>query len=788
MGSQIACHLANVGIPVRLLDIAPQELLPEEAKAGLTLADPRVRNRITSTLFNRALKLKPAPLYLPEMAAGVSLGNLDDNLNLLADVDWVIEAVVERLDVKQKLHRKIEAIVPPDAIVTSNTSGIPLHLIAEGSRESDRRRFFGTHFFNPPRYLPLLELIPTADSDPARIEDFRRFAESVLGKGAIQCKDTPGFVANRIGCFAMQDAIWLMLDDGYTIDEVDVITGPALGRPRTATFRLCDLVGIDLMAQIGANMYAALPNDPARERLKVPDFVQEMARRGWHGKKSERGFYSKVEGPQGADVLTLDLKTMEYRPRQRASFPSIETGASIADPGERIKALVAAPDRAGQFAWKHLSAVIAYSADRIPEIADDIVTIDRAMRWGYNWDLGPFEICDALGPDYVAKRMEKEGRAAPKLLAGLLSAGKKAFYEAHDSQPLYFDFGKRTTLPVPPARGRINLKLLRQEGKVIHSNAGASLIDLGDGVACVEFHTKMNVIGSDQVGMIRQSLDIVRKQFEGLVIGNQAEHFTAGANLMLVLTHIQNEDWDEVELMVREFQDANMSLATFEKPVVVACHGYTLGGGCEMSMKADHVMMAAETYAGLPEVGVGVIPGGGGTKEMLIRSTENIKSNDVSDYLPALARAFETIGFAKVGTSAHEALRYGYFRPSQTTIHVQGERRLDAAKAKVLELAAQGYVSPQPRTDIPAVGSDGLAAIRLQLHMMHKAGYISEHDKLIGSKLGYILTGGDLSGLQRVSEQYVLDLEREAFVSLCGEPKTIARIQHTLKTGKPLRN
>jgi 3-hydroxyacyl-CoA dehydrogenase len=788
MGSQIACHLANVGIPVRLLDIAPQELLPEEAKAGLALADPKVRNRITSTLFNRALKLRPAPLYLPDLAAGVSLGNLDDNLDLLADADWVIEAVVERLDVKQKLHRKIEAIVSPEAIVTSNTSGIPLHLIAEGSRASDRRRFFGTHFFNPPRYLRLLELIPTNDSDPARIEDFRIFAESVLGKGTVHCKDTPGFVANRIGGFAMQDAIWLMIDDGYTVDEVDAITGPALGRPRTATFRLCDLVGVDLMAQMGANMYAALPNDPARERLKVPDFIPEMVRRGWHGKKSERGFYSKIEGPQGGEVLTLDLKTMEYRPRQKTAFASLDSTASIADAGERMRALVAAPDRAGQFAWKHLSAIVAYSADRIPEIADDIVTIDRAMRWGYNWDLGPFEICDALGPDYVAKRMEKEGRAVPKLLAGLLSAGKKAFYETHDSQPLYFDLGKRAALPVPPAGGRINLKLLRQNGKVIRSNTGASLLDLGDGVACVEFHTKMNVIGADQGNMIRESLDIVRQKFEGLVIGNQGEHFTAGANLMVLLTRIQNEEWDAVDLMVREFQDLNMSLRVFEKPVVMACHGYCLGGGVEMSMKADHVMLAAETYAGLPEVGVGLIPGGGGTKEMLIRSTESIHSNDAADYLPPLARAFETIGFAKVGTSAHEALRYGFFRPSETTIHVPGERRLDAAKAKVLELAARGYVPSQPRTDIPAVGIEVLSAIRLQLHTMHRAGYISEHDKLIGSKLGYILTGGDLSGLQRVSEQYILDLEREAFVSLCGEPKTIARIQHTLKTGKPLRN
>jgi 3-hydroxyacyl-CoA dehydrogenase len=788
MGSQIACHLANVGIPVRLLDVPPNERLPEEIEAGVAEDDPKVRNRITRTLFDHARKLKPQPLYLTEMADRITLGNVEDDLDTLADVDWVVEVVVERLDIKRALHRKIESIVSPDAIITTNTSGIPLHTIAEGSRDVDRRRFFGTHFFNPPRYLRLLELIPTADTDLSLLEEHRSFAESVLGKSTVTCKDTPGFVANRIGCFAIQDLLWLMTEEGFTIDEIDAITGPPLGRSRAGTFRLGDVVGVDLLAQIGDNLYEALVDDPSRERMKVPDFVREMVRRGWHGQKTGQGFYKRVRGAKGAEILTLDPNTLEYLPRQKPAFQSVATASGITDPGERIRAMVESDDRAGQFAWKHLRGVLCYAADRVPEIADDVVTVDRAMRWGYNWELGPFEICDALGPASLAQRLEKEGQPVPKLLEELLSSGHDSFYSRSDSKRQYFDLGKRSVATVPPEPGAIRLGLLRQAGKVVRSNPGASLIDLGEGVACVEFHSKMNTIGDDQLNMIQESLDVVREDFQGMVIGNQGEHFSAGANLFLILSHIQNEDWDEVELAIRTFQRVTCALRTFEKPVVVACHGYTLGGGCEITLGADHVMIAAETYLGLPEVGVGVIPAAGGTKEMLIRCTEAVNSKEVTDYFPGLARAFETIGMAKIGTSAHEGLRNGHLRASETTIHVQGERRLEAAKAKVLDMAEQGYVAPLPRTDIVAVGSAGLAALKLQLYYMHEGGYISDHDKLIGSKVAYTLTGGDLSGLHRVSEQYILDLELEAFLSLCGEAKTVQRIQHMLKTGKPLRN
>ena len=788
MGSQIACHLANVGIPVRLLDVSPEERLPEEIEAGIAEDDPKVRNRITRTLFDRAQKLKPSPLYLKEMASRITLGNVQDHLDDLADADWVVEAVVERLDVKRDLHRRIESIVSPDAIITTNTSGIPLHTIAEGSRDLDRRRFFGTHFFNPPRYLRLLELIPTADTDLSLLEEYRVFAESVLGKSTVTCKDTPGFVANRIGCFAFQDLFWLMAQEGFTIDEVDAITGPVLGRPRTATFRLGVLVGIDLLARIGENLFDALKDDPARERMKTPDFIRKMVERGWHGRKTGQGFYWRVPGEKGPEILTLDLNTLEYRPRQKPAFPSVQAVSGIPDPGERIRALVESDDRAGRFAWRHLGNVLCYAADRIPDIADDVVTIDRAMRWGYNWELGPLEICDALGPAKLAQRLEKDGRPVPRLLEKLLASGHDSFYSRSNSQRQYFDLGKRAARPLPPEPASICLELLRQTGKVVRSNPGTSLIDLGDGVACVEFHSKMNTLGNDQLNLIRESLDVVRKNFEGMVIGNQGEHFSVGANLSLLPAHIQNEDWDEVEWILRTFQEITCALRTFEKPVVVACHGYTLGGGCEIALGADRIMVAAETYMGLPEVGLGVVPAAGGTKEMLIRCTEPIDSKEVTDYFPGLARAFETIGMAKIGTSAHEALRNGVLRASETTILVQGEHRLEAAKAKVLEMVRQGYVAPPPQTDIAVVGSSGLAALKTQLHRMREGGYISDHDHLIGSKLAFILTGGDLSGLHKVSQQYLLDLEREAFLSLCGEAKTVLRIQHMLKTGKPLRN
>jgi len=788
MGAQIAAHLANVGIPVLLMDIVPAELTPEEQKRGLTLSAPEVRNRVTKTLFERARKLSPAPFFTPEAASLVRLGNVEDHLADVKDADWVIEAVLERMDLKQELHKKLAALARPDALVTTNTSGLSIHGMTQGLPTEYRRRFFATHFFNPPRYMRLLELIPNPDTDAARLKAFADFAEAILGKGIVVGKDTPGFVANRIGCFDLQSVFWRMLEDGLTIDEVDAITGPALGRPKSATFRLGDIVGVDLLAQMGRNLQGLLPDDAELKRFRLPEFIEEMVRRGWWGEKKGQGFYRRVKTGQGREILTLDCRTLEYRPQQKPQFASLAAASRIPDRGERIKSLCSAPDKAGQFAWKHLSAVLCYAANRIPEIADEVVTVDHAMKWGYNWELGPFEIWDALGVGETAQRLENEGRPVPQLVRDLLAAGKQRFYELRGPRLFYFAPAKRDHVESGEAAKAILLSRLHQANRVVMSNAGASLVDLGDGVACLEFHSKMNVLGPDQLGLLSQALEEVRKNFAGLVIGNQGEHFSAGANLLLVVTQIQNQDWAELDESIRVFQRLNGSLRQFEKPVVAACHGYTLGGGCELSMGAHHVVAAAETYLGLPEVGVGVIPAAGGSKEMLVRATESLPRAEDFDYFPFVRQAFETIGLAKVSRSAPEAVQLKYLRAHESTLVLNRDWHIGEAKARVLQLAAAAAQPQPPRTEIPALGESGVAQFKMILHQMRVAGQISEHDQKVGTKLAAVLCGGDLTSLHFVSEQYLLDLEREAFLSLCGEPKTLERIQHTLKTGKPLRN
>jgi 3-hydroxyacyl-CoA dehydrogenase len=586
----------------------------------------------------------------------------------------------------------------------------------------------------------------------------------------------------------MQNVALLMIEHGLSIDEVDAITGPAIGRPKSATFRLGDIVGVDLMAQMGRNLRGLLQHDPQIEAFRQIDFIEDMVKRGWWGEKKSQGFYQRVKSDNGRQILTLDYKTMEYRPQQKPQFRSLEAASKISNRAERIRSLCSATDKAGVFAWKHLSSMICYAADRLPEIADDVVTVDNAMKWGYNWELGPFETWDALGVRETADRLQKEGREAPALVRDLLAAGKASFYEERDGGRSFFDIKKRSFVPEIASPKAINLPRLHKANQVVRSNPGASLVDLGDGVACLEFHVKMNVIGGDQLGMLRESLEEVRRNFVGLVIGNQGQHFSAGANLLLLTTQIQNQDWDEIDLMIRTFQKATSTLRQFEKPVVAACHGYTLGGGTELSMGCDHIVIAAETYMGLPEVGVGLIPGGQGTKEMLIRCTENIIRNEETDFFPGIRHAWETIGLAKVGTSASEALKLRYLRPSETTIVLNRDWLIGEARAQALHMAARGYTPRPQRTDITAIGESGITLCKLQLHQMRVSGQISEHDQKIGAKLAYILCGGDLTSLHFVSEQYILDLEREVFLSLCGEPKTLERIKHTLKTGKPLRN
>ena len=788
MGAQIAAHLANIGIPSLLMDVVTSELLPQEQKRGLTLQSPEVRNRVTKTLFDRSRKLSPAPFFVPEAAGLIRLGNVEDNLAEISDADWVVEAVLERMELKLALHAKIAACARPDALVTTNTSGLSIAGMTQGLPEEYRRRFFGTHFFNPPRYMRLLELIPTPDTDPGLVKSFADFGEAALGKGIVRAKDTPGFIANRIGCFDMQQVVWLMIEEGMSIDEVDAITGPALGRPKSATFRLGDIVGVDLLAQMGRNLRGSLQHDPQAGVFRPVDFIEDMVKRGWWGEKKGQGFYQRVKTDKGREILTLDYRTMEYRPQQKAKLPSLEAAGKLGDPAASIRMLCAATDRAGVFAWKHLSSVLCYAADRLTEIADDVVTVDNAMKWGYNWELGPFEAWDALGVRDAANRLTKEGREVPAVVRDLLASGKTSFYDERDGSRSYFDLAQHKYAAEVESPKAIHLPRLHKANRVVRHNPGASVVDLGDGVACLEFHTKMNVIGGDQLGMLRESLEEVRKNFAGLVIGNQGPHFSAGANLMLLTTQIQNQEWEEIDLMIRTFQQATSTLRQFEKPVVAACHGYTLGGGCELSLGCDHIVMAAETYMGLPEVGVGLIPGAHGTKEMLIRCTEHIIRNEEADYFSGVRHAWETIGLAKVSTSAADAAKLRYLRAGETTTVLNRDWVIGEAKAQVLHMAARGYRPRPQRTDIPAIGQGGLSLFKLALHQMRTGGQISAHDEQVGTKLAYILCGGDLTSLHFVSEQYIMDLEREVFLSLCGEAKTMERIKHTLKTGKPLRN
>lgn len=788
MGAQIAAHLANVGIPVLLLDVAPTELTPEERQRGLTLETPAVRNRVVRAQFDRIRKLSPAPFFVPEAAALVTLGNIEDNLPEIRDADWVIEAVVERMGLKQALHRRIAEHARPDALVTTNTSGLSIRQMAEAMPESRRRRFFATHFFNPPRTMRLLELVPTPDTDPALLGEFAAFAEAVLGKGVVIAKDTPCFIANRIGCFDMQTVFWLAMSEGLSVEEVDAITGPVIGRPASATFRLCDLVGVDLIAQLGRNLQEALPDAGEVEVFRAPPFIDEMIHRGWWGEKRGEGFYKRLQGGQGREIHALDIRSFEYRPRQSPRLAALAGVAKISATSERIRALCATDDPAGRFAWKHLSAVLCYAANRIPEIADDVPTVDRAMKWGYNWELGPFEMWDALGVAETARRLEAEGRSVPTLVRELLATKRDTFYGRRGSRLFYFahppgDYEEQRTSPKS-----ISLPLLHAAGKaVVRRNPGASLLDLGDGVACLEFHSRMNVIGDEQLALLRESLDVVRRDFAGLVVGNQGPHFSAGANLKHFAALIEGGRWEEMAGMLRRFQESTSTLRHFERPVVAAIHGYTLGGGCELALGCDHVVAAAEINMGLPEAGVGLIPGAHGTKELLIRCTESIPRGEHADYFSGVRLAWETMAQARVSTSAPDAAKLRYLREGEWTLVLNRDWLLGEAKKKVLQLA-DDYRPRPPRGDIPAVGESGLALLRSAMHAMHAAGQITDHDRTIGTKLAHVLCGGDLSGLHLVSEQYVLELEREAFLSLCGEPRTLDRIRHMLETGKPLRN
>jgi 3-hydroxyacyl-CoA dehydrogenase len=799
MGSRIAAHFANAGVPSFLFDIVPPD------------ADVPARNKIAAAGLDAAKKSKPAAFMEASLSRLITIGNFDDDLKRLAEVDWIIEAVVENLDLKRALLRKVETIRKPGTIITSNTSGLPVGKIADGFSEDFRRSWFGTHFFNPPRYMRLLEIIPTPDTDRACIDAVAQFCDIHLGKGIVLAKDTPNFIGNRIGTFSVLNVMRLMQEMDLTIEDVDALTGQAVGWPRSATFRTIDLVGLDILGYVVSNTVRVAPGDsppPLDERsdLKLPDFYKQMLERKWLGDKTKGGFYKKAKGNQGEEErLALDWKTLEYHPRQKPKFPALDLAKNIEQTGARLKMLLGLDgsgpqknDRAGAFLWSALSDLWTYCANRIPEISDSIVEIDRAMRLGFNWELGPFELWDAAGVEATVERMKKEDRPIAANVEQLLASGKKAWYlddPKAGSGRAYWDLRTANYEPVKVPSGVWSVEVAKKSNGVVKKNSGASLVDLGDGVACIEFHSKMNTIGSDIVQLISQTLKPggAGDAFDAFVITNDATNFSVGANLMLLLMSIQEEEWDEVDLAIRTFQSMTQAIKFSPKPVVAAPFGLTLGGGTEISLHAAALQPHAELYMGLVEVGVGLLPGAGGCKEMLLRAIDSAESirpggrGESVELMEAMKKIFETIATAKVATSAHEARGLGFLRNSDS-ITMNRERVLADAKSRAIELVRAGYEPPQPRTDIPAPGENILAALKMGVHLMRQGDYITEYEVKLATKIAEVLCGGKVTAGTPVSEQYILDLEREGFKSLCGEKKTQERIQYTLKTGKTLRN
>ena len=788
MGSRIAAHLANTGVPTFLLDMVPPE------------TEGAARNRIVAAGLEAAKKSKPAAFFEPSLARLITIGNFEDDLKFVSEADWIIEAVAENLEIKRTLLKKVEAVRRPGTIITTNTSGLPICRIAEGFSEDFRRHWFGTHFFNPPRYMRLLEVIPTPETDRAAIDAITHFADLRLGKGVVFAKDTPNFVANRIGTFSVLNVMRLMQEMDLSIEEVDALTGTLVGWPRSATFRTIDLVGLDIVASVVANMTRNLKDE--RSDLKLPAFVQQMLERKWLGDKTGGGFYKKAKGTAGEDDrLALDWKTLEYRPRQRPKFAALEMARNVEELPERLRLVLsgdARKDKGAAFLWSALAELWNYAANRIPEISDSVVEIDRAMRLGFNWELGPFELWDAAGVEPTVGRMKQEGRPVAANAERLLSSGQKTWYVDAASAPAgraYFDLATASYKDQPAAAGVWTVGVAKKSNGVVKKNAGASLVDLGDGVACIEFHSKMNTLGGDIVQLIMQALKPggPGDSFDAFVITNDAQHFSAGANIMLLLMWAQEQEWDEIDLAVRQFQGMTQAIKFSSKPVVVAPFGMTLGGGCEVALHAPARAPHAELYMGLVEVGVGLIPGAGGCKEMLLRAVDSAavagdgRGGETVEFMDAMKRSFETVAMAKISTSAHEARALGFLSDGDEIV-MNRERLLADAKARALEMVRSGYKPPVPRTDLPAPGENILATLKLGVHLMHQAEYITEFEVKIGYKLAEVLCGGNVSPGTPVSEQYILDLEREVFKSLCGERKTQERIQHTLKTGKPLRN
>jgi 3-hydroxyacyl-CoA dehydrogenase len=785
MGSRIACHFANIGLEVLLLDIVPRELSETEKAKGMTMDTKAVRNRVVTESFQNAVKASPAALYHPKLTSRVTLGNFDDNLKDIAGYDWVIEVVVERLDIKKSLFEKVDGCRRKGSLITSNTSGIPIHLMAEGRSEDFRKHFCGTHFFNPPRYLKLLEIIPTAQTDPEVVDFLMHYGDRYLGKTTVLCKDTPAFIANRVGVYSLMRTLQIVEEMGLTVEEVDKLTGPVVGRPKSGTFRLSDVVGLDTTIHVSNNLYQNLTTDEQKEGFNLPAMVRKMQENKWLGDKTGQGFYKKTTGINGQkEILALDLKTFEYRTQQKSRFETLEATKSIDSVRDRFKVLLAGRDQAGDFYRKTFYDIFQYVSHRIPEISDELYRIDEAVKAGFAWEVGPFETWNILGVADTVKQMETAGLKPASWVYQMLANGFDQFYKVENGRRMYYDIPSQSYQPIPGTEEFVILSNLRGT-KVVWENKGATLFDIGDGVLNLEFHTKMNTLGAEVIEGINKGISLAEKDFAGLVIANEGENFSAGANLAMLFMFAIEQEYDEIDLMIRQFQNTMMRVRYSAIPVVVAPHGLTLGGGCEMTLHADRVQANAESYIGLVEVGVGVIPGGGGCKEMALRLSDAFEAGDVE--LNRLQNIFMNIATAKVSTSAHEAFDLKYLRRGDQ-ITLSRTRLIADAKESVLELASAGYTQPKQRNDIKVQGKTGIALFRSGIYGMQLGKYISEHDAKIADKLAHVICGGELSYPQTVSEQYLLDLEREAFLSLTAERKTLERIQSLLTGGKPLRN
>ena len=777
MGSRIACHFANIGVEVLLLDIVPKEAIDS--------TDKNARNKIVNDALQFALKSNPSPIYSKSYVSRITTGNMDDDMAKIADCDWIIEVVIERLDIKKQVFENVEKYRKPGTLITTNTSGIPIHLMLDGRSEDFQQHFCGTHFFNPPRYLKLLELIPSPKTSPEVMAFLEDYGQRFLGKTTVVCKDTPAFIANRIGVYSIMSLFHTVMEMGLSVEEVDKLTGPVIGRPKSATFRTCDVVGLDTLVHVANGVKDNCPNDEANATFEIPSYINKMVENNWLGSKTKQGFYKKVKTDDGkSEIHALNLSTLEYAPSQKVKFATLEMTKTIDDLKERMKVLINGQDKAGEFYRKSFFGLFAYVSNRIPEITDAIYKIDDALCAGFGWSLGPFANWDAVGVEKAVEEMEKMGISPNPWVKEMLAAGIKTFYKVEKGAKYYYDINSKSYQMVPGSDEVLSLETLREEN-TIWKNAGATIVDLGDGIINLEFHTKMNTIGAEVIEGINKAIDLAEEKYKGLVIYNDGDNFSAGANVGMIFMMAAEQEYDELNFAIKTFQDTMMRVRYSSIPVIVAPHNLALGGGCEMSMHADKVIAHAETYMGLVEFGVGVIPGGGGTKEFALRASDEY--ND-GIRLNVLRNRFLTIGQAKVGTSAQEAFELGYLRQGTDEWIVSRKHQLSYAKQAALNLAEKGYTKPLQRKDIKVLGNEGLGIVYVGANSMKSGNYISEHDQLISEKLGYVLCGGNLSQPTEVNEQYLLDMERKAFLELCQQRKTLERLQSIITTGKVLRN